>query len=466
VWKGRVRYGPEPSAAPLPVLNGLPPTGSVRLGGYALEVGPETGSFAQFRPDRERKHARELAKALAEKPEEPLEAIAAPLEEVQHTAEAVTDRIEHARTLFRAAAEGRLLDPELLTAEIGSLLGLLQRLDRAGRFDEELRLAKALHGLLALGFRWLELVRSLRMVLAAARRAGDEAGQAWALNELGALHLCADDAKQAAEHLEEALGIEERIGDAAGRCAARHNLDCARREVARKAALRRRRVAAAAAALVLFAAGAALGFGLGDGTGGADDTSALPTTGPTPDTTETTTIEPTTETAPQEFTLEVVTDGDGVVRSADGTIDCAGCTTTFDAATRVTLTATADPGSAFMNWDDTPCEETDSTADSCTVTVERDLTATAVFKPLVTVSVKPAGNGTVTSDPPGIDCPETCSWDFAEGTPLTLTAQDTAEGWAFNRWEKICEGSTNPSCGPFDVTPGVIAVPVFSQPEG
>ena len=67
--------------------------------------------------------------------------------------------------------------------------------------------------------------------LAAARAVRDEAGQAWALNELGALHLCAGDPRKATEHLECALGLYEKLGDPAGRCATRHNLDSARRDV-------------------------------------------------------------------------------------------------------------------------------------------------------------------------------------------------------------------------------------------
>jgi len=450
-------------------MTDLPITGSVRVGAYALEVGPQTGSFAQFQPERERDRERELRDALAEKPEGPLEPVVETLEELEDTADAVTNRIEHAHTLFRAAVEGRLLDRDLLIGEVGSLLGLLQRLDKAGRYEEELRLAKALHGLLVLALRWLELVRSLRMVLRAARRAGDEAGQAWALNELGVLHLCAGDAKRAAEHLEEALAIEERIGDAAGRCAARHNLDCARRDVARSSQLRRRLVAAAAGALVLFAAGAAVGLALG-GTGGDDVTEAVPTTDErttTDETTDETTTDTTTTEAPPELTLEVVVDGSGTVDSADGTIACGtACNWTYDDVTKVTLTASADEGWAFVEGQGMECAEGGQTEVACTVTVTGVTTVTAVFRPLVTVSVKPAGNGTVTSDPPGIDCPETCSWDFAEGTPLTLTAEDTVEGWAFDRWENICEGTTSPSCS-FDVTPDVgVAVPVFSQPGG
>jgi len=216
-------------------------TGSAPIGKYALEVGAYAGSFTQFastssraEKSQARKNAVALRAALAEADEggqshTPLEAV----EQVNQTADAVTVRVEHANKLFKAVAEDRLFDRNLLTGEIGALLGLLDRLDREGRYEEEIRVAKALHGLCVLAFRWLDLVRSLRSALAAARALGDEAGQAWALNELGALHLCAGDPKKAEEYLEEALGLQQTLGDAAGRCATRHNRDSARRDVAR-----------------------------------------------------------------------------------------------------------------------------------------------------------------------------------------------------------------------------------------
>jgi tetratricopeptide (TPR) repeat protein len=211
------------------------------VGRYAFEVGAYTGSFAQFAPAssktdeaQARKNAAALRKALAQEDDQPqrdipLEAV----EKLEDSADAVTDRVEHANRLFEALAEDRLLDPRLLTAEIGALLGLLDRLDREGRYEEEIRVAKALHGLCVLAFRWLDLVRSLRRALAAAKAVGDEAGQAWASNELGALHLCAGEARTASEHLERALELYEKLGDAAGRCSTRHNFDSARRDATR-----------------------------------------------------------------------------------------------------------------------------------------------------------------------------------------------------------------------------------------
>ena len=223
-----------------------PITWSAPVGRYSFEVSVYSGSYAQFasassKTDKAqaRKNATALRTALAEEDagRQPATLVEA-VEKLEHSADAVTDRVEHADKLFKAVAEGRLLDPRLLTDEIGSLLGLLDRLDREKRYEEEIRVAKALHGLCVLAFRWIDLVRSLRRALAAADAIGDEAGQAWALNELGALHLCAGDAKRASEHLGRASELYEKLGDAAGRCATRHNFDSARRDVARPVQLR------------------------------------------------------------------------------------------------------------------------------------------------------------------------------------------------------------------------------------
>jgi hypothetical protein len=89
---------------------------------------------------------------------------------------------------------------------------------------------RSLNGLLVLALRWYDLVRSLCSLLRSAEAAGDAAAQAWAHHELGSLHLCAGDAANAEAHLDAALRIEEQLGDLAGRCATRHNLDSARRD--------------------------------------------------------------------------------------------------------------------------------------------------------------------------------------------------------------------------------------------
>jgi hypothetical protein len=203
-------------------------TRAIRVGGYALEIGTDSASFAQFDSEPENDQARALGAALDQAQEgEP--ALVRAIEELNESATAVAKKIERAQALSRAAVEGQLLQPDALAAEIDGLLGLLTHLDRAGRFEDELRLARALHGLLVVSLRWLDLVRSLRGALRSARAIGDQNGQAWALHELGTLDLCTGNLERAEKRFQEALRIQNEL-QAAGWCATRHNLDCARRD--------------------------------------------------------------------------------------------------------------------------------------------------------------------------------------------------------------------------------------------
>ena len=212
----------------------FPGSASVPVGEYSLEVATHAGSFAQFDPEQESENAEELRTALADESEQP-PAVVGAIEEFEESADAVTGRIEQAEKYLRAAASGELLQFDHISGEIDGLLDLFARLDKAGRFEEELKLMRSLNGLLALSLRWLELIRSLRSLLSSAQAAGHKAGQAFAHHELGSLHLCAGHSEQAAQHLGDALRLQDQIGDLTGRCATRHNLDSAHRDLALQA---------------------------------------------------------------------------------------------------------------------------------------------------------------------------------------------------------------------------------------
>jgi uncharacterized membrane protein len=51
------------------------------------------------------------------------------------------------------------------------------------------------------------------------------------------------------------------------------------------------------------------------------------------------------------------------------------------------------------------------------------------------------GQGVVTSDPSGIDCPSTCESQFAVNQKIVLNATPTA-GWSFSGWDGACFGPT------------------------
>jgi hypothetical protein len=140
-----------------------------------------------------------------------------------------TSSVEHAQTLVVAARDGRLTDPATVDLEVRTLLGWFERLDREGRFAEELRLTRTVLDLYALLRRWQALFLTLRSLVDAARRAHDPAAEAWALHELGTFSAAGGHPRQGEEFLEQAVRIRERIGDRNGLDASRSNLTFTRR---------------------------------------------------------------------------------------------------------------------------------------------------------------------------------------------------------------------------------------------
>jgi hypothetical protein len=136
----------------------------------------------------------------------------------------VTAKIEQAVALGKGVAEGNALSPEQLGLEVGTLLDLLERLDRRGRHKEALRLARALANLLMLLRRWAELLRTLRATLRAGEKLKDPSAVGWAKHELGTLRLAAGDVEGAERKLHEAREIRERAGDRRGLAATNRNL--------------------------------------------------------------------------------------------------------------------------------------------------------------------------------------------------------------------------------------------------
>ena len=141
-------------------------------------------------------------------------------------------------------------------------------------------------------------------------------------------------------------------------------------------------------------------------------------------------------------TLTVIKDGTGTgtVASAPAGIFCgATCAATFDAGTTVTLTATATgPSSSFVGWSGA-C----TGAGTCTVTIDQDAEVTATFVSTafaLTVNVAGIGMGAVTSTPGTINCPGTCSGDFAADSSVNLVAS-AASGSVFTGWSGACTGT-------------------------
>jgi surface protein len=150
-----------------------------------------------------------------------------------------------------------------------------------------------------------------------------------------------------------------------------------------------------------------------------------------------------TATFTRLHTLLVTKDGagSGVVTSSPAGIDCgAECEAIYAAGTVVTLTATADDGSAFVGWSGS-CAGTDL---SCQVTMDAAKGITATFTPVYTLTLTKtgAGSGTVTSSPAGIDCGAACEAVFASGTMVTLMATPES-GSVLTAWTGACLGTAS-----------------------
>jgi hypothetical protein len=245
--------------------------GTVAVGRYLVEVGAPSG-MAVALSTTSGVDAQRLERALDDdapgaEPEGPGAALGAVVGEASE----VTAKAERALDLFRALAEGRVLNPSELSGEVDALVTLLERLDREGRWRDALGLARSLSALLALLMRWQELARLLGIALQAANKLGDLPAVAWAQHELGSLHLVAENHSRAERRLDEARELRERLGDRGGLAATERNLQvlCRRlRELVRDRRLmersgpglrgwRRRALLAIAAATLLVAGGVA-----------------------------------------------------------------------------------------------------------------------------------------------------------------------------------------------------------------
>jgi len=134
--------------------------------------------------------------------------------------------------------------------------------------------------------------------------------------------------------------------------------------------------------------------------------------------------------------------GNGGVTGTPGSIKCpSACSATVDTGTVFSLTAKANSGYAFVNWDGA-CQ---GTASTCSVTLDSSATVAAIFKPLYNVSVGLNGKGTVVSNPSGIGCGlksgSSCSSKFVQGTSVTFTATpDPGSTWT--GWAGACSGTS------------------------
>jgi N-acetylneuraminic acid mutarotase len=142
--------------------------------------------------------------------------------------------------------------------------------------------------------------------------------------------------------------------------------------------------------------------------------------------------------------------GDGTITSKDEVIACGtACRNTYYKNAMVTLTAAPGAGSVFTGWRPASLGCTGST---CTFTMTGARTVQGVFvgpQRLTVVKQKVRkGNGTVTSNPAGIDCGLTCtrtSSAYSLHQPVILTAAPGA-GSVFTGWRPASLGCTGSTC--------------------
>lgn len=131
--------------------------------------------------------------------------------------------------------------------------------------------------------------------------------------------------------------------------------------------------------------------------------------------------------------------GGGTVTSSPSGINCGtACSANFPSGSTVRLTAVPSGNATFTGWSG-DCSGTGA----CSLVLNGDRTVNAEFTAApesVLLLVNKTGNGTVTSNPPGIACGDTCGANFASGSTVTLTASPTG-GSTFGGWGGACSGT-------------------------
>jgi Tol biopolymer transport system component len=131
-------------------------------------------------------------------------------------------------------------------------------------------------------------------------------------------------------------------------------------------------------------------------------------------------------------------DGLGTITSSPAGISCPGdCLEAYVPGTEVTLTAAPGAKAVFTGWSGA-CEGTGS----CVVTMDEERSVTATFDTShLTVSRDGLGAGTITSEPPGIECGLDCGEAYLPApVEVTLTATPQA-GSTFAGWTGDCTGT-------------------------
>jgi Divergent InlB B-repeat domain len=126
----------------------------------------------------------------------------------------------------------------------------------------------------------------------------------------------------------------------------------------------------------------------------------------------------------QQPTLTVTITGEGSLTSAPEGISCPGsCAEHFNQGRLVTLTAHPAPNRELQGWSGCTVQ---ANPDECNVTMSAAKAVSVSFEVIpqlpLAVSLSGSGQGTVSSSPPAISCPGSCSSSFDEGSTVYLMA--------------------------------------------
>ncbi len=145
------------------------------------------------------------------------------------------------------------------------------------------------------------------------------------------------------------------------------------------------------------------------------------------------------------LTLSLGGAGSGTVTSDPSGLDCGSdCEASFQRDASVTLNALPDSGSLFSGWAG-DCAGADP---QISLIMDEPKACEALFAPVLpdtvglSVSLDGDGHGSVTSDPPGVDCGPDCSADFELNSLVTLEAVADNQS-RFIGWQGDCSGSTS-----------------------
>jgi uncharacterized protein (DUF1800 family) len=152
---------------------------------------------------------------------------------------------------------------------------------------------------------------------------------------------------------------------------------------------------------------------------------------------------------PSMMSLEATIVGEGSITSQPSGLSCTTgtCVAEFDHEATVMLMATTKDGHQFSGWSGA-CAGTErcvlrmNTKNSVTSSMAVMATFIPIPSPPVALSVtlQGDGEGRVTSDPAGIDCPSVaCTHDFENGKQVTLLPEPKA-GHMFDGWSEGCTG--------------------------